>query len=215
MDHHTYVLCGDGDLMEGISHEAASLAGTLGLGKLIVLYDDNLISLDGPTELSFTEDVLKRFEAYHWHVQSVADGNDLNAIEAAIEAAKAETAKPSLIAVRTVIGYGSPKAGTNKVHGEALGAADTAATKKFFGFPEDQSFYVPDDALENWRKAVERGAALKRSGSNCSRDIGRSIPTWPRSSSARRATSARLDGRRRCRASRRASRWRRATRAAR
>jgi transketolase len=161
VDHHTYVLCGDGDLMEGISHEAASLAGTLGLGKLIVLYDDNLISLDGPTELSFTEDVLKRFDAYHWHTQRVTDGNDLDAIEAAIEAAKAETGRPSMIAVRTVIGYGSPKAGTNKVHGEALGAADTAATKKFFGFPEDQSFYVPEDALKNWRTAVDRGKAAE------------------------------------------------------
>ena len=161
VDHHTYSLCGDGDLMEGVSHEACALAGTLGLGKLIVLYDDNLISLDGPTELSFTDNVLGRFEAYHWHVQRVADGNDLNAIEAAIEAAKAETGKPSLIAVRTIIGYGSPKAGTNKVHGEALGAADTAATKKFFGFPEDQSFYVPEDALKNWRGAVERGAAFE------------------------------------------------------
>ncbi len=159
VDHHTYVLCGDGDLMEGVSHEAASLAGTLGLGKLIVLYDDNLISLDGPTELSFTEDVQKRFEAYHWQVLRVADGNDLDAIEKAIEQGKAETTKPTLIAVRTVIGYGSPKAGTNKVHGEALGVADTAATKKFFGFPEDKSFYVPDDALSNWRKAGEKGAA--------------------------------------------------------
>lgn len=157
VDHHTYVLCGDGDLMEGISHEAGSLAGTLGLGKLIVLYDDNLISLDGPTEWSYTEDVLKRFDAYHWHTQRVSDGNDLNAIEAAIEAAKAETGKPSLIAVRTVIGFGSPKAGTSKVHGEALGAADAAATKKHFGFPEDQSFYVPEDALKNWRQAVDRG----------------------------------------------------------
>ena len=161
VDHHTYVLCGDGDLMEGISHEAGSLAGTLGLGKLIVLYDDNLISLDGPTEWSYTEDVLKRFDAYHWHTQRVSDGNDLNAIEAAIEAAKAETGKPSLIAVRTVIGFGSPKAGTNKVHGEALGAADAAATKKYFGFPEDQSFYVPDDALKNWRQAVDRGQQLE------------------------------------------------------
>ena len=159
VDHHTYVLCGDGDLMEGISHEAASLAGTLKLGKLIVLYDDNLISLDGPTEWSFTENVYKRFEAYNWHVQRVMDGNDLDAIEAAIAAAKAVEDKPSLIAVRTVIGYGSPKAGTNKVHGEAMGTADVAATKKFFGFPEDQSFVVPDDALANWRKAVERGAA--------------------------------------------------------
>ena len=161
VNHYTYALCGDGDLMEGISHEAASLAGTLGLGKLTFLYDDNLISLDGPTELSYTEDVLKRFEAYHWHTQIVEDGNDLNAIEAAIEAAKAETARPSFIAVRTVIGYGSPKAGTNKVHGEALGPADTAATKKFFGFPEDQNFYVPDDALKNWREAVDRGAELE------------------------------------------------------
>ena len=161
VDHHTYVLCGDGDMMEGISHEAASLAGTLGLGKLIVLYDDNLISLDGPTSWSFTENVPERFEAYNWHVRRVADGNDLDAIEAAIGEAKAETGKPSLIAVRTVIGYGSPKAGTNKVHGEALGAADTAATKKFFGFPEDQSFYVPDDALANWREAVGRGAKLE------------------------------------------------------
>ncbi len=161
VNHNTFVLCGDGDLMEGISHESGSLAGTLKLGKLILLYDDNLISLDGPTEWSYTEDVLKRFEAYHWHVQRVSDGNDLNAIEAAIDAAKAETEKPSLIAVRTVIGYGSPKAGTNKVHGEALGAADTAATKKYFGFPEDQSFYVPDDALRNWRRAVDRGQTLE------------------------------------------------------
>jgi len=157
VDHHTYVLCGDGDLMEGISHEAGSLAGTLQLGKLIVLYDDNLISLDGPTEWSFTEDVLKRFDAYHWHTSRVSDGNDLAGIEKAIEEAKAVTDKPSLIAVRTVIGYGSPKAGTNAVHGEALGAANVAATKKFFGFPEDQSFYVPDDALKNWRQAVDRG----------------------------------------------------------
>src|ERR1039458_5224084 len=161
VDHHTYALLGDGDLMEGVSHEAASLAGTRGLGKLIFIYDDNLISLDGPTELSYTEDALERFEAYHWHVQRVTDGNDLVAIEAAIEVAKADTGRPSIIAVRTVIGYGSPKAGTSKVHGEALGAEAVAATKKFFGFPEDQSFYVPDAALANWRKAVDRGAGLE------------------------------------------------------
>jgi transketolase, bacterial and yeast len=161
VDHYTYTLCGDGDMMEGLSHEVASLAGTLGLGKLIVLYDDNLISLDGPTELSFTEDVYKRFEAYHWHVQKVADGNDLAAIEAAIEAAKAETGKPSLIAVRTIIGYGSPKAGSSKSHGEPLGAEAVAASKKFFGFPEDKSFYIPEEALTNWRKAKELGAAAE------------------------------------------------------
>ena len=161
VDHHTFVLCGDGDLMEGISHEAASLAGTLSLGKLIVLYDDNLISLDGPTNWSFTENVYDRFEAYGWHVQRVMDGNDLGGMEEAIVSAKAQTGKPSLIGVRTVIGYGSPKAGTNKVHGEAMGAPDVAATKKFFGFPEDQSFYLPDDALANWREAVNRGAAAE------------------------------------------------------
>ncbi|MGA8939827.1 MAG: transketolase [Acidobacteriaceae bacterium] len=157
VDHHTYVLCGDGDLMEGISHESASLAGTLGLGKLVVLYDDNLISLDGPTELSYTEDVTKRFEAYHWQVLMVHDGNDLVAIEKAIEEAKAEKNKPTLIRVRTVIGYGSPKAGTNKVHGEAMGAEATKATKKNLGFPEDKSFYVPDEAGKNWLQAVAKG----------------------------------------------------------
>jgi len=161
VDHHTYALCGDGDLMEGVSHEAAALAGTLALGKLIWLYDDNLVSLDGPTELSYNDDYLERFKAYHWHVQIVEDGNDLKALEAAIDRAKAERAKPSFIAVRTVIGYGSPKAGTNKVHGEALGKEALAATKNFFGFPEDQSFYVPDDALANWRKAIDRGAGLE------------------------------------------------------
>ena len=158
VDHYTYGLCGDGDLMEGVSHEAASLAGTLGLGKLIFLYDDNLISLDGPTELSFTEDVLKRFEAYHWHVQIVEDGNDLEGISKAIEAAKAVKDKPSLIAVRTVIGYGSPKAGTNKAHGEALGAEAVKQTKKNLGWPEDKTFWVPDDAAKNWLQAIDKGA---------------------------------------------------------
>jgi len=157
VNHHTYGIMGDGDNMEGVSHEAASLAGTLGLGKLIFFYDDNLISLDGPTELSFSEDVYKRFEAYHWQVLRVADGNDIAALEAAVEEAKKDTKRPTLIGVRTIIGYGSPKAGTNKVHGEAMGPEATAATKKFFGFPEDQSFYLPEEALANWRKAVEKG----------------------------------------------------------
>jgi transketolase len=158
VDHHTYVLCGDGDLMEGISHESASLAGTLELGKLIVLYDDNLISLDGPTELSFTEDVTKRFEAYHWQVLSVADGNDLVAIEKAIKEAQTETKKPTIIRVRTVIGYGAPKAGTNKVHGEPLGVEGVKATKKNLGFPEDKDFYVSEEAGNNWLQAKDKGA---------------------------------------------------------
>ncbi len=160
VDHFTYVICGDGDLMEGISHESCSLAGTLKLGKLIVLYDDNLISLDGPTDLSFTEDVTKRFEAYHWHVQTVDDGNDLVAISKAIESAKGETTRPSIIRVRTVIGYGSPKAGTSKVHGEALGPEATKETKRNLGFPEDKNFYVPEDAAKNWLKAKEKGAKV-------------------------------------------------------
>jgi transketolase len=157
IDHHTFVLCGDGDLMEGISHETASLAGTLGLGKLIVLYDDNLISLDGPTELSYTEDVTKRFEAYHWQVLSVPDGNDLQAIEDAINAGKADTTRPTLIRVRTVIGYGSPKAGTKAVHGEALGVEAVKATKKNLGWPEDKTFYVPEEARKNWDTIKPKG----------------------------------------------------------
>jgi len=162
VDHYTFALLGDGDLMEGISHEAAALAGRLGLGKLVMLLDDNLISLDGPTSLSDNEDTLKRFEAYGWQVQRVADGNDLAAIEMAVKVAKAEVGKPSLICVRTVIGYGSPRAGTNKAHGEPLGAEGVAATKKFFGFPEDQSFVVPEAALTNWRKAKTVGEARER-----------------------------------------------------
>jgi transketolase len=157
VDHYTYVLCSDGDMMEGVSHESASLAGTLRLGKMIYFYDDNLISLDGPTELSYTEDVTRRFEAYHWHVQMVEDGNDLEALSKAIENAKAAKDKPSLIRVRTVIGYGSPKAGTNKAHGEPLGAEATKETKKNLGWPEDKSFYVPEEAKANWLKSVEAG----------------------------------------------------------
>ncbi|SEF79076.1 transketolase [Bryocella elongata] len=177
VDHYTYVLCGDGDLMEGVSHEAASLAGTLGLGKLIVLYDDNLITLDGPTELSFTEDVTERFHGYHWHVQMVEDGNDLVAIEKAILAAKAESGRPSLIRVRTIIGYGSPGAGTNKVHGEALGVEAVRATKRNFGFPEDKSFYIPEDARRNWLQAVEKGEKAQAEWQARLNEYSKSYPT--------------------------------------
>jgi len=150
VDHHTYVLCGDGDLMEGISHETASLAGTLKLGKLIVFYDDNLISLDGPTSLSYTEDVAKRFEAYGWQTLRVEDGNDLAALEGAVAAAKAEKENPTLVLMRTIIGYGSPKAGTKAAHGEPLGVEAVAATKKTLGWPEDKFFYVPDEVKANF-----------------------------------------------------------------
>jgi transketolase len=157
VDHFTYVMCGDGDLMEGVSHEAASLAGTLHLGKMIYLYDDNLVSLDGPTDLSFTENVTERFEAYGWHVQYVDDGNDLEKISEAIKIAQSITDKPSLIRLRTIIGYGSPKAGTNKVHGEALGAEAVKATKKALNWPEDKTFYVPEEAAKNWSQTVDKG----------------------------------------------------------
>jgi len=137
-DHYTYGIVSDGDLMEGISHEAASLAGHLGLGKLIYLYDDNGISIDGPTRLAFTEDVYRRFEAYGWHVERVEDGNDLEAIDAALRRARAEADRPSLIGVRTTIGYGAPgKAGTASAHGEPLGAEELRRAKQALGWPED------------------------------------------------------------------------------
>ncbi|MBP8974755.1 MAG: transketolase [Anaerolineae bacterium] len=162
VSHYTYAIVSDGDLMEGVSAEAASLAGHLKLGRLIYLYDDNSISLDGPTSLSFSEDAGKRFEAYGWQVLRVADGNDLGAIEAAIHAARAETERPSLIMVRTVIGYGSPnKAGTSDVHGSPLGADEVALTKQNLGWPVEPPFLVPDDVLAYFRQAVERGKAAQ------------------------------------------------------
>ncbi|EGJ32469.1 MULTISPECIES: transketolase [Moorena] len=158
VDHYTYVILGDGCNMEGVSGEACSLAGHLGLGKLIALYDDNHISIDGSTDLAFTEDVGKRFEAYGWHVQHVESGNtDLEAINDAIAAAKAVTDKPSLIKVTTTIGYGSPnKANSHAVHGAALGGDEVEATRQHLGW-EYEPFVVPDDALNHLRKAVERG----------------------------------------------------------
>ncbi|MEH2005015.1 transketolase [Nostoc sp.] len=162
VDHYTYVIVGDGCNMEGISGEAASFAGHLGLGKLIALYDDNHISIDGSTDVAFTEDVSKRFEAYGWHVQHVKDGNtDLEAIAKAIEAAKAVTDKPSFIKVTTIIGYGSPnKANTAGVHGAALGGDEIALTRKNLGW-EYEPFVVPEEALKHTRKAVERGAGYE------------------------------------------------------
>lgn len=162
IDHYTYVILGDGCNMEGISGEACSLAGHWGLGKLIALYDDNHISIDGHTDISFSEDVGKRFEAYGWHVQHVEEGNDdLEGIQKAIEAAKAVTDRPSLIKVTTTIGYGSPnKADTHDVHGSALGKDEVQATRTNLGW-EYPEFVVPDDALARFRKAVDRGAQLE------------------------------------------------------
>ena len=159
IDHYTYALVSDGDLMEGISAEAGSLAGHLKLGKLIYLYDDNLVSLAADTSVTFTEDVGKRYEAYGWHVLRVSDGNDTAAIEAAINAARAVTDKPSLIMVRTILGYGSPnKAGTHDAHGSPLGPDEVRATKENLGWPLEPEFLVEDDVRDFWREAVERGA---------------------------------------------------------
>jgi transketolase len=157
VDHFTYAIVSDGDLMEGVSSEAASLAGHLKLGKLIYLYDDNHISIEGSTDIAFTEDVGARFEAYHWHVQHVSDGNDVGAIESAIRAAQEETDRPSLIKIRTHIGFGSPKQDSASAHGEPLGKDALHATKEFFKWPQEPAFYIPDDALAHFRKAVERG----------------------------------------------------------
>jgi len=162
VDNHTYAIVTDGDLMEGISHEAASLAGHLGLGKLIYLYDDNHISIDGPTELTFTEDRCARFEAYGWHVQQV-DGHHREAIARAIRSAQAETSRPSLIACRTHIAYGSPnKQDTAASHGAPLGEEEVQLTKQNLGWPSDAQFYIPDEALAHFRQAVTRGEELEK-----------------------------------------------------
>ncbi len=157
VDHHTYGIVSDGDLMEGVSSEAASLAGHLRLGKLVYLYDDNHISIEGDTALAFTEDVAARFLAYGWHVQRVADGNDIAGIDAAIRNAREETERPSLIMVRTHIGYGSPKQDKASAHGEPLGEEALKATKEFFGWPQEPRFYVPEKALSHFRQAVDQG----------------------------------------------------------
>ncbi|MER2174126.1 MAG: transketolase [Carnobacterium sp.] len=161
VDHFTYSLCGDGDLMEGISAEAASLAAHLELGKLVVLYDSNDISLDGPTSKAFTENVGQRFEAYGWQHILVKDGNDLEEINAAIEAAKAETKKPTLIEVKTIIGFGAPNAGTHKVHGAPLGAEGIEAAKKAYGW-EGEDFFVPAEVAERFKETmVDQGAKVE------------------------------------------------------
>lgn len=160
VDHYTYVILGDGCNMEGVASEAASLAGHLQLGKLIMLYDSNHISIDGSTEIAFTEDVGKRYEAYGWHVQKVDDGNhDLKGIAEAIQKAKEVTNKPSLIIVETTIGYGSPnKAGSESVHGAPLGPEEVKLTKQNLGWPLEPEFYIPDEVLAHFRQAIEKGA---------------------------------------------------------
>ena len=178
VDWRTWVIASDGDMMEGVSSEASSLAGHLRLGKLTVFYDDNEVTIDGETALAFSEDVYKRYAAYGWHVQRVDDGNDLAAIERAIEAAIAETERPSFIGVRTVIGYGSPKkAGTAEAHGSPLGAEEVVATKRALGWPEEPTFLVPEEAQAPFEQARKRGAKIHAEWRELFARYGKAHPT--------------------------------------
>ena len=158
IDHHSFVIVSDGDLMEGVASEAASLAGHLKLGKLICLYDDNRVTLAAGTDMTFSEDRARRFEAYGWHTVSVVDGNDVAAIDAALQAARAEAARPSLIVVRTHIGYGSPEQDSIKAHGSPLGVDDVRKTKRQLGWPTEPDFLIPDAALAHFCEALVHGA---------------------------------------------------------
>jgi transketolase len=158
IDHYVYAIVSDGDLMEGVASEAASLAGHLKLGKLIYLYDDNHVTIEGFTSLAFDENVPQRFAAYGWHTLTVEDGNDLDAIERAIRDAQSVADRPSLISVKTTIGYGMPTAGTRKAHSDPPGEEAVRETKRHLGWPEDKTFYVPAEALAHFRSALEKGA---------------------------------------------------------
>ena len=163
VDHYTYVLAGDGCMMEGITAEAASLAGTLELDKLIVLYDSNSITIEGETNIAFREDVGKRFEAYGWQVLEVEDGNDIDAISKALEDAKAEKKRPSLLIITTEIGYGSPaKQGKASAHGEPLGAENLKAAKEFLGWDYEEEFFVPEDVREHMSSITQKGIEAER-----------------------------------------------------
>jgi transketolase len=162
IDHYVYAIVSDGDLMEGVASEAASLAGHLKLGKLIYLYDNNHVTIEGFTDLAFSEDPVRRFDAYGWHTSTVEDGNDLAAIESALRDAQSVADRPSLISVKTTIGYGMPTAGTRKAHSDAPGEDAVRETKRHLGWPEDKFFYVPDEALAHFREAIERGQQYER-----------------------------------------------------
>ena len=177
VDHYTYALVSDGDLMEGVAYEAASLAGHLKLGKLIYLYDDNRISLAGATDISFSEDRSRRFEACGWQTITVEDGNDLESIEHAIKLAQSQTGKPSLILVRTQIGFGSPhKQGSYESHGSPLGAEEVKLTRKNLGWPEEPAFYVPDEVLHHFRQALDRGNKAEESWKARFVEYGKEFP---------------------------------------
>ncbi|HEY0462026.1 MAG TPA: transketolase [Pyrinomonadaceae bacterium] len=176
VDNYIYAICSDGDLMEGISYESASIAGHLGLGNIIYLYDDNNITIEGSTDLAFTEDVTKRFEAAGWHVRTVEDGNDLAAIENAIAEAQDVKDKPSLIRVKTIIGFGMPKQGTNKAHSDAPGEEAVRETKRNLGWDEDAQFYVPEEVYAHFRAGVEHGAELEKDWNQLVESYGGKYP---------------------------------------
>ncbi|MEJ7848128.1 MAG: transketolase [Pyrinomonadaceae bacterium] len=162
IDHFIYCICSDGDLMEGVSYESASMAGHLKLGNLIYLYDDNNITIDGSTDLAFTEDVTKRFESCGWHVLVVEDGNDIVSIEKAIKAAQKKTDKPTLIRIKTIIGFGMPKQGTSKAHSDAPGDEAVKETKRNLGMDENKTFYIPKEVASHFREAVRNGAKFEK-----------------------------------------------------
>ena len=177
VDHYTYAIVGDGCLMEGISGEASSLAGTLGLGKLVVLYDSNNISIEGNTDIAFREDVAKRYEAYGWQVLNVADGNDIDTIEKAIEAAKAETTKPSIIIVKNQIGFGCPaKQGKASAHGEPLGAENVIAMKENLGWKTEPAFYVPDEVYTNMNEHIAKGEKTEEAWNELFKSYAKAYP---------------------------------------
>lgn len=175
VDHHTYAIVSDGDLMEGVASEAASMAGHLKLGKLVYLYDDNHISIEGDTDLTFSEDVLARFKSYGWHTRRVEDGNDCDAIEEAVVAARDFTEAPSIIAVRTHIGFGSPKQDSASAHGEPLGGEGVRATKERFGWPEEP-FRIPEEALEHLRETTARGREMEEQWKSMCSEYKQSFP---------------------------------------
>ena len=187
VDHFIYCICSDGDLMEGVSYESASLAGHLKLGNLIYLYDDNQITIDGPTSLAFSEDVTKRFESCGWDVSVVEDGNDLNAIEHAIRNAQAVTDKPTLIRVKTIIGFGMPKQGTSKAHSDAPGEDAVKETKRNLDWPENKSFFIPKEVLTHFRTAVKRGAQLEKDWEAAVKNFSKAFPELGKSLKETRA----------------------------
>ena len=181
VDHYTYVIASDGDLQEGIASEASSLAGHLGLGRLISFWDDNHISIEGDTAISFTEDVAARYEAYGWHVQNLGEDIGLDRIEQALANARDVTDKPSLIVVRTHIAPGSPnKQDTHEAHGSPLGEEEIKLTKQAYGWPSEEPFFVPEEALEHFRACVARGEEVEAEWKRSSSATGPSSPGGPR-----------------------------------